>query len=114
MLFPGQASQYVGMGKELVDYKEAVDMFTKASEIVGYDILDVCLNGPIETLSSTDVCQVATVVCSIAALVKFRDENPFVSIQENVIQYYPTKTTLESVVPIAIATLEPDHDVVEW
>jgi [acyl-carrier-protein] S-malonyltransferase len=58
LLFPGQASQYVGMAKDLYDASETVkNIFHEANEIVDFDLLDVCFNGPIEKLTETDITQ---------------------------------------------------------
>ena len=52
--FPGQGAQSVGMAKELVEECPAAGaMFAAASEILGYDLLDVCVNGPPERLNLT-------------------------------------------------------------
>ena len=47
-------------------------MFDKATEILGYDLLDVCVNGPAERLNSTEVSQPAIYVSSMAALEKMK------------------------------------------
>ena len=75
--FPGQGAQTVGMAKELCDECPAAkEMFDKASAVLGYDLLDVCVNGPAERLNSTAVSQPAIYVSSLAALeaMKMTDE----------------------------------------
>jgi [acyl-carrier-protein] S-malonyltransferase len=68
-LFPGQGAQCVGMGRALVESIPATkQLFSEGSEILGYDLLDVCLNGPAERLNATDVSQPAIFVASLAAL----------------------------------------------
>lgn len=68
-LFPGQGAQFVGMGKELVEeFDICRQMFAKASEIVGYDLSDVCFNGPDDKLNSTSVSQPAIFTMSAAIL----------------------------------------------
>ena len=74
--FPGQGAQSVGMAKELCEECPAAkEMFDKASAVLGYDLLDVCVNGPAERLNSTAVSQPA-IVSSLAALeaMKMTDE----------------------------------------
>ncbi|KAK3252760.1 hypothetical protein CYMTET_37961, partial [Cymbomonas tetramitiformis] len=72
-LFPGQGAQTVGMAKELCEeVPAAADLFNKASEILGYDLLQVCTEGPAEKLNSTAVSQPAIYVSSLAAVEKLR------------------------------------------
>eukprot|EP00198_Chlamydomonas_reinhardtii_P000527 XP_001689862.1 malonyl-CoA:acyl-carrier-protein transacylase [Chlamydomonas reinhardtii] len=72
-LFPGQGAQSVGMAKDLVaTVPKAKEMFDKASEILGYDLLKVCVEGPKEKLDSTAVSQPAIYVASLAAVEKLR------------------------------------------
>lgn len=63
----------MGMAKELCDECPAAKaMFDKASAVLGYDLLDVCVNGPAEKLNSTAVSQPAIYVSSLAALEKMK------------------------------------------
>lgn len=57
LLFPGQGSQFVGMGRGLLKYPNVKDMFTVARKILGYDLLSLCLEGPEEELMKTVHCQ---------------------------------------------------------
>jgi [acyl-carrier-protein] S-malonyltransferase len=50
-------------------------MFEEAKEVLGYDLLDVCQNGPKSKLDNTVFAQPALFVCSMAAVEKFRQEN---------------------------------------
>lgn len=68
-LFPGQGAQYVGMAQETAaNVPAAAALFSRASDILGYDLLDVCVNGPKEKLDSTAVSQPAIYVSSLAAI----------------------------------------------
>ena len=46
LLFPGQGSQFVGMAAGLLDVPNVRDMFDRASQILDYDLLRLCLEGP--------------------------------------------------------------------
>ena len=76
-LFPGQGAQTVGMAKELCEQTPAArTLFDDAKSILGYDLLDVCLNGPVEKLNSTVVSQPAIFVASLAGLESLRLKEP--------------------------------------
>uniref|UniRef100_A0A0R3RPU5 PKS_AT domain-containing protein n=1 Tax=Elaeophora elaphi TaxID=1147741 RepID=A0A0R3RPU5_9BILA len=75
VLFPGQGTQYVGMGKEVMNCGKAVDVYEKASEILQYDLLKLCLEGPKSKLDQTIYCQPAVFVSSLAAWEKAKVEN---------------------------------------
>jgi len=64
-IFPGQASQYVGMGNDLHNEFESVrSIYSEASDILGFDLSDLSFNGPIEKLTQTSVTQPAIFVHS--------------------------------------------------
>jgi [acyl-carrier-protein] S-malonyltransferase len=76
-LFPGQGAQTVGMAGGLCAALPAArQLFTEASEVLGYDLLDVCANGPAERLNSTVVSQPAIFVASLAALESLKQSEP--------------------------------------
>ncbi len=76
-LFPGQGAQSVGMGRALCESLPAArQLFADAAAILGYDLLDVCSNGPVERLNSTVVSQPAIFVASLAALESLRATQP--------------------------------------
>jgi [acyl-carrier-protein] S-malonyltransferase len=68
LLFPGQGSQVVGMGKELADnYPVARQTFEEADEALGYKLSRVCFEGPEEQLKLTEITQPAILTTSVAA-----------------------------------------------
>lgn len=83
IVFPGQGVQYAGMGKNLLKFPSVQDIFAAASEIVKYDVLKLCLEGPESKLNRTDYQQVAIFICSLAALEALKEEQP--SVIENCI-----------------------------
>lgn len=77
ILFPGQGAQHLGMGKRLVEqFPAAKALFDQAKDILGYDLAELCFNGPAEELDSTIYSQPALFVCSLAALEKLKAESP--------------------------------------
>jgi len=67
-LFPGQGSQYAGMGKSLADsFPEAAAAFAEADAALGFSISKLCFEGPEEELKRTEITQPALVTVSIAA-----------------------------------------------
>ena len=77
-LFPGQGAQYVGMGGGAVPSRcpPRRPCSTRRPPILGYDLLDVCANGPAERLNATDVSQPAIFVASLAALEQLKAAEP--------------------------------------
>src|ERR1700681_3088641 len=69
LLFPGQGSQAVGMGKDLAEkYAVARQTFEEADEALGYKLSTVCFEGPEDQLRLTEITQPAILTVSIAAL----------------------------------------------
>lgn len=63
VLFSGQGSQAVGMGASYFSETEEMQAcFSAASAVLGYDLAEICFQGPEERLTATDVCQVALFV----------------------------------------------------
>jgi len=68
-VFPGQGSQYAGMGKELAEnFSVARQIFEEADEALGFNISKLCFEGPEEDLKLTTNTQPAILTTSIAAL----------------------------------------------
>ncbi len=75
--FPGQGAQAVGMGRQAAESNaRARALFDRAKVILGYDLADVCFNGPAERLNSTVVSQPALYVASLAALELLKEQEP--------------------------------------
>jgi len=66
-VFPGQGSQYVGMGKAMADqYPEAAAVFAEADQVLGFSLSQLCWEGPEEDLKKTTNTQPAVLTASIA------------------------------------------------
>lgn len=77
LVFPGQGAQTVGMLGDWCDGNPAaLELFTRASSILGYDLAAICRQGPAEKLNATSVSQPAILVTSLAALEVLKSRDP--------------------------------------
>src|SRR5258708_24886613 len=74
LVFPGQASQHVGMGVALREASPRANaIFTLAEQISGQPIGKLCAEGPLDQLTRTDIAQVAVVATSLAAAARLEE-----------------------------------------
>jgi [acyl-carrier-protein] S-malonyltransferase len=80
LLFSGQGSQAVGMGKDLAaTYPVAAALFEKADGILGYSLSKIAFEGPAEELTKTAVCQPALYTHGLAVLAVLQEKFPALS-----------------------------------
>jgi len=76
-IFPGQGSQFSGMGKNLYEHNEiAKQLFEKANEILGFRISDIMFQGTDEQLKQTNVTQPAVFIHSVIAYLTLSEVHP--------------------------------------
>ncbi len=73
-VFPGQGSQFVGMGKDL--YKDSKDIMESANEALGFSLTNIMFDGPVDSLKQTDVTQPAIFLHSVTLLRKIKSIKP--------------------------------------
>jgi len=84
-LFPGQGAQVVGMGADLAaTYAAAAQVFEQANALVGFDLRQVCFEGPAETLNTTTMSQPAIFTASAALLEVMRTESATADIKADI------------------------------
>ncbi len=75
-VFPGQGSQYVGMGRSLAEkFPAARAIFNQADQSLGFSLTQLCWEGPAETLQLTENMQPALLTVSVAAADVLADQN---------------------------------------
>ncbi|MEW6006954.1 MAG: ACP S-malonyltransferase [bacterium] len=93
LIFPGQGSQYVGMGKEIYHHPEVKAIFDTASDILSYDITKLLFEGPEDILNDTEYAQTSIFTVSIA----YFKALPFLSLSDSRLQ------TPDSRLPLYVA-----------
>jgi [acyl-carrier-protein] S-malonyltransferase len=84
-MFPGQGAQQVGMGRSLAEKStEIARLYKRAGEIVGYDLADICFNGPEEKLNATEISQPGIFMVSVASLMALRAEPSLADIKPEI------------------------------
>lgn len=73
-VFPGQGSQYVGMGQDL--YNDSTELMDSANSAIGISLTDIMFNGPVDSLKQTDITQPAIFLHSVAMLNKITNLKP--------------------------------------
>jgi len=76
-IFPGQGSQSVGMSRDILISNRSKILFNEASELIGYDLLDICLNGPEDLLIKTKNTQPSVFTLSILIDQILKESNIF-------------------------------------
>ena len=77
IVFPGQGSQVVGMGKDLAEaIPECNALFERANEILGYDLARICFEGPQEELNKSNHAQLGIFVASAVAFLALELKQP--------------------------------------
>src|SRR5699024_5845758 len=107
IMFPGQGSQVVGMGKEFFDqYEEVQRLYKTANDVLHKDIQNIMFEGPTEELTETENTQPALLLSSIAAYTLLMKENvkPVMTVGHSLGEYSALVSagalTLEEALPL--------------
>jgi [acyl-carrier-protein] S-malonyltransferase len=74
-LFAGQGAQFVGMAADIyADSQAARDLFDRGSKVLGWDVAEICFEGPMAELTKTSRCQAAILIASLAIREAMRDK----------------------------------------
>ena len=77
LLFAGQGSQTVGMGRDLCEkYDVCRQLFARANEVLGRDLQKICFEGPVDVLTKTDNAQPAIFLTSLACFEALKSQVP--------------------------------------
>ncbi|KAL3121070.1 hypothetical protein niasHT_005330 [Heterodera trifolii] len=76
LMFPSQGAQHLQMGKKVIGNPSSARLFEEANEFLKFDLLSLCLNGPINKLDQTFYAQMALFVSCMAAFEKLKVEQP--------------------------------------
>ncbi|MEM9588534.1 MAG: ACP S-malonyltransferase [Planctomycetota bacterium] len=77
ILFPGQGAQAIGMGRWLYEtHPTAKSLMDRAGELLGYDLVSVCLEGPTDKLNATEYSQPALFTVGMSAAEVLRESQP--------------------------------------
>jgi [acyl-carrier-protein] S-malonyltransferase len=82
LLFAGQGAQFVGMGRYLAaQYPQATALFDRSREILGFDLANICFNGPEADLTNTENAQPGIFVTSWVAFQLLKERAPTLEFQ---------------------------------